>query len=241
MDFNNYREKIGQIGEMAVNFTRLNNSDLSKLIALKEECISLKEEAVNSFTKLVGEIEDSLTNLLEYFDQIKKELEKISGPEGTIEDTLRLETVWMQANELNKNIRSLIESGKSSQNDKLIDKSRHKVIINPVQKNNEKQIKDIKESINSARKEAAAASEQIAVNIKPVQKTIVQVADSKSQKKEIQDIKQIKKATPPKKEITPPAYPTKSLNLTKACGDAEQKLMEEINKNIELIKNNKKK
>ena len=217
MNFDRYRETMTQVQKLADNFSSLKKADLTELHRLNVECLSLGEEIVNSFTTLVEEIEDGLTLLLDRLEQIKKDLGRISGPDGTLGDILLLEPAWSQANTLRGSIRALLHPAGSE-------------AVGKDTPGPEKEGKEVQELIGLARKEAAAASEKSEAAKTPPPVRI--------QKKEEQEQSQKKNG-----KITPADSVKKPapLNLNKNAGDAEKKLMAEITKNIEAIKSSKKK
>lgn len=250
MNFDRYRESITQIQKLADNLPSLTRVDLAELNRLNEECLSFNEEIVKSFSALVDEIEEGLTLVLDRLDQIKHDLSKISGPEGTLGDILQLECAWSRAVALRDNIRAMIglsglESVERLETGIHTPSPGEKVPPSPEPAKGEKDLQDL---IGLARKEAAAAVEK-APAAKPV-------PAAKIQKKEEQENKAGGKkpaeADPPaqknqaqKKDLkiippNPKAVPA-SVTLGKNIGEAEKKLMAEITKNIEAIKSSKKK
>ncbi|MFZ5647965.1 MAG: hypothetical protein ACOY30_10150 [Bacillota bacterium] len=254
MNFDRYRESLEKIKKLAENYINLNKSDLARLNTLNEECLTTKEDFVKSFTSLVNEVEDGLTVLIDRFEAIKNDLDRISGPEGTLEDILQLETAWRNAFDLQGNIRMLIspqtletlaEAGDreaaagSASSDTSPEKTPGSGIADSAG-----------EIAALARQEAAAGAESPA--IEPAQ-AATPPSQVKAVKKEIHENKpanksheenNTKKAQHHKKDqkIQPSGQNTiKSLPVSKIYGEAEKKLMEEINKNIELLKSNKKK
>lgn len=217
MNFDLYRENMSRVQKLADNFSSLKKADLNELNRLNAECLSLGEEIVKSFTTLVEEIEDGLTQLIDRLEQIKKDLGKISGPDGTLGDILLLESAWSQTNTLRSSIRALLHPAVSEA----------AVTDTP---GTQKEVKEVRELIGLARKEAAAASEKSeAAKLPPpvkIQKKEEQVQPQKKNGK-ITTADSVKKPAP--------------LSINKNVGDAEKKLMAEITKNIEAIKSSKKK
>lgn len=229
MSFDRFRESITNIQKLSDNLTSLKKADLNELYRLNAECLSLNEEIVKSFSDLVDEIEEGLTLLLDRLDQIKKDLARISGPEGTLGDILQMEPAWSGVNALHGNIRSLLESpqypaGRDTATKSSQAEAGPKVDTpSPAAKEaaldaESKESKEIQDLIGIARKEAAASAEK-APAAKPV-------PVAKNQKK-----------VPPQAHNSKPAL----LSLNKNCGETEKKLMEEITKNMEAIKSSKKK
>jgi len=193
MSFSSYRESIIGVKKLADNFTGLNKSDVLELNKLIEECMKHQNKIVGEFSSLIDEVKDKLTLLMDPLDQIKKELEKISGPTGTHSDILNMEPAWQQTNTLRNTIRTLLEQ--------------------------------TAENIIGPREEIAAATEPSPLSKKPAQNTSKPLPP-----------RTIKKAGPENKPVTPKLTP---LVLNKNIGN-EKKLLEEISKNIEMIKKNKK-
>lgn len=226
MNFVEYRDSIKELQSLASNYTRLSKSDLERMTLLNEKCLTLKEYAVSSFSQMVRKVEDGLTGLIDRFDQLKKELEAITGPEGTLEDALKLEPAWLQTNDLYNSLQLLTESKT------LPEKNQTAAAEMPGkgERPDKKQPEGVQDIIVMARKEAAAAVEKSGKTapVNPVK---------------VQDPKQGNKRIAPSKKVTKPAsgvFSAKPLPVAKVCGEAEQRLMEEINKNIELIKSKKK-
>ncbi|MCL5056989.1 MAG: hypothetical protein M1130_03115 [Actinobacteria bacterium] len=235
MNFVEYRDTIKELQDLASSYTRLSKSDLDRMTILNEKCLSLKEKAVRSFSQMVKEVEDGLTGLIDRFDQLKKELDTITGPEGTLEDALKLEPAWLQTNDLYNSIQLLTKSNTLPEKKKTSPE-----MPEQGEEPDKKQPDGIQDIIVLARKEAAAAVEKSASNPKasPAGSKPASVNPVK-----VQYPKQVnKKAAQPRKEQTPVSgvFSAKPLPVAKVCGDAEQRLMEEINKNIELIKSKKK-
>lgn len=234
MNFTEYRKSIKELQDLASKYTRLSQADLDNLKMLNDKCLAMKQDAVHSFSKMVNNIENALSNLIDRFEQLKKELAVSAGPEGTLEDLLKMEQAWLQTNELDCTIKKLTES--TAQEHKTETTS----AVNKEEANPQKPPQAVQDLIAVARKEAAAAVEKAAVSLK------ASPAGGKpaaiSQVKVKQNVKQNnKKASISKKEqkSVSGVFPPKPLPVAKVCGEAEQKLMEEINKNIELIKNKK--
>ncbi|HBV97319.1 MAG: hypothetical protein JL50_13005 [Peptococcaceae bacterium BICA1-7] len=234
MNFVEYRDAIKELQYLASNYTRLSKSDLQRMTLLNEKCLSLKENAVRSFSQMVKKVEDGLTGLIDRFDQLKNELDTITGPEGTLEDALKLEQAWLQTNDLYNSIQLLTES-------KTLPEKNDTSTEVPGQVDSPENTKpEGIQDIVVARKEVAAAIEKIAPTLKSTppggKSTPVNTVKT-------HDIKQgTKKSAQSKKGIKPVSgvYSAKPLPVSKVCGEAEQRLMEEINKNIELIKSKKK-
>jgi len=233
LNFDAYRESITQIQRLAERFSSLTRADLAELNRLNEKCLSFNEEMVKSFSLLVDEIEDGLTLLLDRLDLIKKELVKISGPDGTLEDVLKLEPAWSQASALRYNIRAMLEpfgqeaTAVQEPTQKPGGDAEQKAITQPAPAKPEKEIREL---IGMAKKEAAAAIDKA-----PAVKTAPPV---KLVKKE-----NAAKELPPKKDHKPASGhnpPSASLPMNKNLGETEKKLMAEITKNMEAIKGNKK-
>jgi hypothetical protein len=235
LNFNAYRDSIKELQNLAANYTRLNKSDLDHMKTLNEKCLSMKEEAILSFSGMVEKVEEGLTGLIDRFEQIKKELAASSGPQGTLEDALRLEPAWLQTNDLYSALQLL--TGMESPPVK----NESAPAAGQPEARDQKQPQGVQGLIAAARKEAAAAVEKPAVNIKAAPAggkpaTINQV-------KLGQSVRQDNKKSPAAKKEQKPVsgvFPAKPLPVAKVCGEAEQKLMEEINKNIEMIKSKKK-
>lgn len=229
MSFDRFRESITKIQRLTDNFTSLKKSDLNELNRLNTECLSLNEEILKSFSSLVDEIEEGLTLLLDRLDQIKKDLGRISGPEGTLGEILQMEPAWSRVSALHSNIRSLLESPQDSagQDDAAgggqtaagaKDGADPPAARDAGLEAGPKEPGKVQDLIGLARKEAAASNEK-----SPAAKPVPAV---KNQKK-----------IPPPGQNAKPAV----LALNKNCGETEKKIMEEISKNIEAIKSSKKK
>ncbi|MCL6477764.1 MAG: hypothetical protein K6T65_05055 [Peptococcaceae bacterium] len=240
MNFDRYRASIIQVQQMADNFTSLKREDLSRLNSLNAECISLHEEIVKSFSSLVDEIEDGLTLLLERLDQIKKDLAKTSGPNGTLGDILQLEPVWRQANALHHNIRDILGPGSqdAARRDESGNNNAPDTAAAPAQ-----ETRTVQEIIGPAREEAAAALEKSTAAVKTQKKDGQESGQGNKKPSETKMIAQ--KGQLPKRDqkLPPPGQNTKlaPLIIDKNLGETEKKLVEEITKNIEIIKSNKKK
>lgn len=218
MNFDRYRDSMAQIQKLADNYASLTKADLSDLHRLNTECLSLSEGIVKTFSSLVDEIEEGLTLLLDRLDQIKKDLGKISGPEGTLGDILKLEPAWNNINSLRGSIRALLDTSAPAAGADAAD--------NPPAPPTDgkaapqaRDSKDVKDLIVLAQKEAAATAEKSQAS-RPAPHVKVQ-----------------KKEGPDQKKDSKPS----SLVLNKNVGEAEKKLMAEISKNIEAIKGNRKK
>jgi len=235
LNFVEYRDSIKELQSLATNYTRLSKSDLERMTILNEKCLTLKEDAVHSFSQMVRKVEDGLTGLIDRFDQLKKELETITGPEGTLEDALKLEPAWLQTNDLYNSIQLLTESKT------LPEKNQPSPEI-PRQgdRSDNKKPEGVQDIMLMARKEAAAAVEKLAPTPKPSppSRNSAPVNPVKAHINKQGN----KRAAPSKKETKPVSgvFSAKPLPVAKVCGEAEQRLMEEINKNIELIKSKKK-
>lgn len=257
MNFDRYRESLDQIKKLAENYINLNKSDLARLNTLNEECLAMKEDFVKSFALLVDEVEDGLTVLIDRLEAIKKDLGKISGPEGTLEDIVQLETVWRNASGLRENILTITNPKKESRSEEGSGEAA--AAGGPVLPATEaapggELPEDVREQVVLAREEAAAGVEKSVAAVEPVQAT-AGPRQIKPVKKEMPGGKPVnrkpeennssaKKAQPDKKEQRPNPQgqnTIKTLPVNKIYGEAEKKLMEEINKNIEIIKGNKKK
>lgn len=242
MDFSEYRDSIGQIQRLATHYAKLNKSEVAELNTLNQKCLSMKDAAINSFSKLVDEVEGGLTHLIDRLEQIKKDLVTISGPEGTMEDTLRLESVWASTNELNNNIKRLLEAKAFSPESESCSLQKSQNSTETAIQADTKKLQGVQDLIEVARIEAAAVVEKSpAVKLLSAGNSI-----EKTIKKEIENrhSAMIKKEVPQKKEEKNQPrviIPNRPINAMKVCGETEKKLMEEINKNIELIKNSKKK
>lgn len=231
LSFNRYRESLAYIQKMAGNYTSLSRAGLAELNRLNTECVSLNEEIVKSFSSMVDEIEEGLTHLLDRLDLIKKDLNRISGPEGTLGDILKLEPIWSRTEALRGSIRSLLESeqkpGCRDEPGKAVQAASGEVGGSPAvpgYAQDAKESREIQDLIGLARKEAAAAAEKSpAAKVAPAAKAVPAA-------------KMPKKAPPPGQSPKPAV-----LQLKKECGENEKKIMEEISKNIEAIKNSKKK
>lgn len=234
MNFERYRETIKRIQKLADNFSSMTRSDLSELNKLNGECLSFNEEMVKSLTALVDEIEDGLTLLLDRLGQIKKDLVKISGPEGTLGELLQMEAVYLRAAALRENIREMLKTPGE--------------VPAPLEDTGASPASgDLKNLIGLARKEAAAAVEKapapkIATPAK-VQKKEDPVVRPEN-KKPVEAVQPAPKASPSKKDQKPApprqGGPAAPITLAKEIGEAEKKLMAEITKNIEAIKSKKK-
>lgn len=238
MNFVEYRDALKELQDLASSYTRLNKSDLNRMTILNEKCLSLKEKAVNSFSQMVREVEDGLSGLIDHLDQLKKELEIFTGPEGTLEDALKLEPAWLQTNDLYNSIQLLTKSkirpGRNQTAPEMPEQG---------EEPNKKQSDGIQGIIVMARKEAAAAVEKVEKSASNPKASPAGGKPASVNSVKVQYPKQAnKKAAQPQKEQKPVSgvFSAKPLPVTKACGDAEQRLMEEINKNIELIKSKKK-
>lgn len=248
MNFCRYTESLTQIQRMAGNFTSLKMDELTELSRLNAECVNMKEEVTKSFTTLIEEIEDGLTLLLDRLDRIKQNLTAISGPDGTLGDVLQLEPAWLQANALLKSIREMLgpESGEQiPRHETMADNPVTAPNINKARTETPGDSGDVRELINQSRDEAAAAVEKSSVAVKTLKKDNgVNGNNSKKQadaKGTVHKDRLQQKKTP---KLTLPGPGIKSptpLVLDKKMGDAEKKLVEEITKNIEIIKGSKKK
>lgn len=257
MNFDRYRESLDQIQKLAENYINLNKPDLTRLNNLNEECLVMKEGFVKSFASLVDEVEDGLTVLIDRLEAIKKDLGKISGPEGTLEDIVQLETVWRNASVLRENILTITNPEKERRLE--VYSGEASAAGEPVPRVPEAALggklpEDVRDQVVLAREEAAAGAENSVAAVLPVQAQAdrQQIKPVKKEmpggkpaaKKPEENNSSAKKAQPQKKEQrpAPPVQNTiKALPVNKIYGDAEKKLMEEINKNIEIIKGNKKK
>ncbi|MFZ5651430.1 MAG: hypothetical protein ACOY4I_11330 [Bacillota bacterium] len=257
MNFGRYRESLHQIQMLAGNYINLNKSDLARLNTLNGECVAMKEDFVKSFSSLVDEVEDGLTVLIDRLEAIKEDLGRISGPEGTLEDIVQLEAVWRSAFDLRENILK-ITSGKAEvrpeEGHGEAAAASGPAVAFPEAAPDPGLPGDIREQVTLAREEAAAGAEKSVAaiepaqapaspqQIKPLKKEVAE--DKPTSRKNDESNSSSKKAQQGKKEQKPhqPAQNTiKPLPVSKIYGEAEKKLMEEINKNIELIKGNKKK
>lgn len=256
MNFIRYRESLNEIKKLAENYINLNKMDLARLQTLNEECIFAKGDLISSFTSLVGDLEDGLTLLIDRLEAIKKDLGRISGPDGTLEDILQLEDAWRNTLDLQKNIRSLVGPNRQEVRAEDVETGANGTIppeTTPAAIDKTGPADDLQELVVLAREEAAAGAEAAEAASKPVinspppaQVKVVkkdQHDNTPSGKKTVDHNGSPKKAQHNKKDQKhPPSHNTvKPLPVGKIYGEAEKKLMEEINKNIELIKSNKKK
>lgn len=239
MNFERYRESLHQIQMLAGNYINLNKSDLARLNTLNEECVAMKEYFVKSFSTLVDEVEDGLTVLIDRLEAIKEDLGRTSGPEGTLEDIVQLEAVWRSSFDLRENILVIASrkvEGRPEEGHSEADKDSGPAAAFPEAAPGPGLPGDIRGQVTLAREEAAAGAEK---------SVAAEVAKGKpTNKKPDEYNSNSQKAQQGKKEQKPhqPAQNTiKPLPVSKIYGEAEKKLMEEINKNIELIKGNKKK
>ncbi|MCL6611953.1 MAG: hypothetical protein K6T66_10495 [Peptococcaceae bacterium] len=242
MNFERYRESITHIKRLADNFSSLTRADLAELNRLNVECLSFNEGIVKSFSALVDEIEEGLTLLLDRLDQIKKDLAKISGPESTLGDVLRLETAWARTSALRDNIRAMLEPPEREPADRgEIDG--HTGSSGEMEGSSH----NLRNLIDQAQKEAAAAAEKSqAVKSVPAAKPKKEEQEnSPFHKKPAEAGKPAPKEQPQKKELkvlspNHNAAPA-PIAVSKNIGEAEKKIMAEITKNIEAIKNSRKK
>ncbi|MFZ5631753.1 MAG: hypothetical protein ACOY40_02805 [Bacillota bacterium] len=236
MNFDRFRESIIHVQKMADNFTALKREELSELNRLNTECISLHKEIVKSFSSLVDEIENGLTLLLDRLDQIKKDLAKTSGPEGTLGDILQLEPAWRQADALRNNIREILGPGPQ-------DPARQAESGQDNLPNAEppKESKAVRELIGLAREEAAVAVEKSTAAVKTEKKDGRENSQDNKKPAETKSIVQKGQQQKKDQKLTPPAKSPAPLVMNKNLGEAEKKLVEEITKNIEMIKSSKKK
>ncbi len=218
MDFLVYRESILQTQKLAGNFTSLSRADLAELSRLNAKCITLSEEMINSFSSLIDEIEEGLSLLLERLGRIKKDLGRISGPGGTLEDILGLEPDWSRVHDLYGAIQPLLKTGQTSEDTAPSGKSMAIIISATGPEADLKDKGQIAELAGTARKEAAVTVE------KPAAANSVSVT------------KISKKPTASSQNAKPALLP-----VNKNCGETEKKIMEEITKNLEAIKSNRKK
>lgn len=255
MNFNRYRESLHQIQMLAGSYINLNKSDLARLNTLNGECVAMKEDFIKSFSSLVDEVEDGLTVLIDRLEAIKKDLGRTSGSEGTLEDIVQLEAVWRNAFDLRENILAITSrkaEGRPEEGHSEAAKDYGPAAF-PEAAPDQGLPGDIRGQVTLAREEAAAGAERSVAAIEPTQtpaapqiKTLKkESAEGKpTNKKPYENNNSSQKAQQGKKEQKPhqPAQNTiKTLPVSKIYGEAEKKLMEEINKNIELIKGNKKK
>ncbi len=239
MEYGLFRQSILNIRKLAENYTSLNQSELQELNRLNSQCLTMKEGMVKSFRSVIGELEDGLTLLIDRLEQMKKDVDKISGPEGTLEDTLQLEPAWQNSENLLNNIRILLNPGTH----------------NPGNKDNKSATSDlggttIHELVVMARNEAAIAGDKATAENLPSTEVISppKILKSEGQGSHLNIKKQdeqnnTKKALQRKDQrITHTGhFNAKPMPVNKSCGDTEKKIIDEISKNMELIKGNKKK
>lgn len=237
MKYERYRESILNIKKLAENYTSLNQSELHELHRLNAQCLAMKEGIVSSFKSVVDELEDGLTQLIDRLEQMKKDADRISGPEGTLEDTLQLESAWQNTESLLNNIRILLNPGTQ----------------NPGNKDGRSDTKEktsIHELVVLSRNEAAVATEKSTAAKLPAPEVPSppkilrnEGQDRQSNNKKPDDQNHSKKVQQKKDQKVPHTgqFNTKPLPVNKTCGDTEKKIIEEISKNMELIKGSKKK
>ncbi|MFZ5597810.1 MAG: hypothetical protein ACOY31_12455 [Bacillota bacterium] len=239
MDFNHYRKSLQQIQHLAGNYTALTSKELGELNKLCGECASLKEKMVQAFLFTVDGMEDDLSFLIDRLAQIKDNLSSISGPEGTLEDILLLEPDWKQINSLQSIVRELQGAAGNSEN-------------GPHRKAQADESVAGDPAVTGEREVAAATDSPAEVQVSPeegkpseksgkIDNTIRKQTNNKKQSSAI--------CTPQKpgghhkkeQKPQPGQAAIKPVAIKKVCGEAEERLIEEITKNIKLIKSDKKK
>lgn len=249
MKYERYRESILNIKKLAENYTSLNQSELNELHRLNAQCLEMKVGIVSSFKSVVDQLEDGLTLLIDQLEQMKKDADRISGPEGTLEDTLQLESAWQNTESLLNNIRILLDPGTQNHGNKE-GKSDVKVFVCPPEPDPAPLKPSIHELVVLSRNEAAIATEKSTAAKLPapeapsppkILRNESQDRQSNNKKPDVQN--NSKKAQQKKDQKVPHngQFNTKPLPVNKTCGDTEKKIIEEISKNMELIKGNKKK
>jgi len=249
LKYERYRESMLNIKKLAENYTGLNQSELHELHRLNAQCLAMKDGIISSFKSVINELEDVLTLLIDRLEQMKKDADRISGPEGTLEDTLLLEPAWQNTESLLNNIRILL--GPGTQNPGNGDgRSDAKGLAGLPEPDTAPSKQVIHELVVLSRTEAAVATEKTTAAKQPVQevpsaaKTLRNEGqDRHSINKKPDDQNNGKKAQQKKDQKVPHAsqFNAKALPVNKTCGDTEKKIIEEISKNMELIKGSKKK
>jgi len=249
LKYERYRESILNIKKLAENYTSLNQSELHELHRLNAQCLAMKEGIISSFKSVVDELEDGLTLLIDRLEQMKKDADRISGPEGTLEDTLQLESAWQNTESLLNNIRILLGPGTQNSGNKD-GRSDSNGLVGPPEPDAAPSKPSTHELVVLSRNEAAVATEKTtavklpAPEVPSAPKTLRNEGqDRHSNNKKPDDQNNIKKAQQKKDQKVPHAgqFNAKALPVNKTCGDTEKKIIEEISKNMELIKGSKKK
>lgn len=248
MKYELFRESMQNIKKLAENYTNLNQSELNELQRLNAQCLSMKEGIIASFKSVVDELEDGLPLLIDRLAQMKKDADRISGPEGTLEDTLQLESAWRNSEGLINNIRLLLGPGteKSGSKDGTSDTIG---LVGPPVAVTALSKTGVHEQLALSRNEAAAATEKATAAKLPYQDPLAPKAlksgepDRHSNNKKPDDQNNAKKNLQKKDQKGPHAghFNSKALPVNKSCGETEKKIIEEISKNMELIKGSKKK